>query len=248
MAAIAASERARARRDRAAPDVPQPLVPHAVVRGRRDDRARARSRASVAAPLITRYDPNAQDLLHAYAHPSGAHWLGTDELGRDVLTRLIYAGRVDLLIAFFAVLCPFCLGTALGCLAGYYGALRRHRRHAPRRHRGGLPVPRARARARVRARARAALDHHRHHGRRLGLVRAHRARRDPRAEAPRVRARGARGRPLGRPHHRPPPAAERDHAGDRVLDERHRAARCSRSSRSATSARASRRPPPTGAR
>ena len=77
--------------------------------------------ASLAAPLITSYDPNAVDLLHAYGHPSGAHWLGTDELGRDVLTRLIYAGRVDLLVAFFAVFCPFCIGTALGCLAGYYG-------------------------------------------------------------------------------------------------------------------------------
>jgi peptide/nickel transport system permease protein len=77
--------------------------------------------ASLAAPLITGYDPNAVDLLHAYGHPSGAHWLGTDELGRDVLTRLIYAGRVDLLVAFFAVFCPFCIGTALGCLAGYYG-------------------------------------------------------------------------------------------------------------------------------
>jgi|KBSMisStaDraftv2_1062788.scaffolds.fasta_scaffold22011_4 peptide/nickel transport system permease protein len=77
--------------------------------------------ASLAAPLITRYDPNGQDLLHTYAHPSGAHWLGTDELGRDVLTRLIYAGRVDLLTAFFAVFFPFCIGTALGCLSGYYG-------------------------------------------------------------------------------------------------------------------------------
>ena len=45
--------------------------------------------AAVAAPLITRYDPNAQDLLRAYAHPSADHWLGTDQLGRDVYTRLI---------------------------------------------------------------------------------------------------------------------------------------------------------------
>jgi peptide/nickel transport system permease protein len=79
--------------------------------------------ASAAAPLIAPYDPNAQDLLHAYAHPSGAHWLGTDQLGRDVLSRLIYAGRVDLLTAFLAVLAPFVIGTVLGCLAGYYGRL-----------------------------------------------------------------------------------------------------------------------------
>jgi peptide/nickel transport system permease protein len=77
--------------------------------------------AAIAAPLLARYDPNAQDLANTYAHPSGAHWLGTDQLGRDVLARLIYAGRVDLLVAFLAVLCPFCLGTLLGCLAGYYG-------------------------------------------------------------------------------------------------------------------------------
>ena len=79
--------------------------------------------AALAAPVITRYDPNAQDLLHSYGHPSGDHWLGTDQLGRDVFTRLIYAGRVDLLIGFFAVLLPFCLGTVLGSLAGYYGGI-----------------------------------------------------------------------------------------------------------------------------
>ncbi len=79
--------------------------------------------AALAAPLITRYDPNAQDLLHSYARPSGDHWLGTDQLGRDVFTRLVYAGRVDLLIGFFAVLLPFCLGTVLGFLAGYYGGI-----------------------------------------------------------------------------------------------------------------------------
>jgi peptide/nickel transport system permease protein len=77
--------------------------------------------ASIAAPLITRFGPDTQDLLHTYASPSGSHWLGTDELGRDVFTRLVYAGRVDLLVAFLAVLCPFIVGTALGCLAGYYG-------------------------------------------------------------------------------------------------------------------------------
>jgi peptide/nickel transport system permease protein len=77
--------------------------------------------AAVIAPLIARYDPNAQDLFHANAHPTAAHWLGTDQLGRDVYARILYAGRVDLLIAFLAVFCPFLIGTALGCLAGYYG-------------------------------------------------------------------------------------------------------------------------------
>jgi peptide/nickel transport system permease protein len=77
--------------------------------------------AAIAAPLITRYDPNAQDLIHAYGHPSSAHWLGTDQVGRDVFSRLIYAGRSDLLIGFFAVLFPFIVGTLVGALAGYYG-------------------------------------------------------------------------------------------------------------------------------
>lgn len=77
--------------------------------------------ASAAAPWITPYDPNAQDLLHTYAHSSSAHWLGTDELGRDVLTRIVYAGRIDLVTAFLAVLLPFCLGTLIGCVSGYYG-------------------------------------------------------------------------------------------------------------------------------
>jgi peptide/nickel transport system permease protein len=79
--------------------------------------------ASIGAPLITRYDPNAQDLIHAYSHPSGAHWLGTDQIGRDVFTRLIYAGRSDLLIGFFAVFFPFIVGSLLGSLAGYYGGI-----------------------------------------------------------------------------------------------------------------------------
>ena len=65
--------------------------------------------ASAAAPLIAPYDPNAQDLLHNYGHMSRAHWLGTDQLGRDVLSRLIYGGRVDLLTAFLAVLLPLSL-------------------------------------------------------------------------------------------------------------------------------------------
>jgi peptide/nickel transport system permease protein len=79
--------------------------------------------AAAAAPLITPYDPNAQDLLNAYAHPSADHWLGTDQLGRDVYTRLIFAGRVDLLIGFFAVFFPFCIGLLLGSLAGYHGGV-----------------------------------------------------------------------------------------------------------------------------
>ena len=76
---------------------------------------------AVFAPLITHYNPIAQNLNDTLQGPSAAHWLGTDELGRDVWTRLLYGGRVDLRVGFIAVLFPFCLGTVLGSLAGYFG-------------------------------------------------------------------------------------------------------------------------------
>jgi peptide/nickel transport system permease protein len=76
---------------------------------------------AVFAPLITHYNPIAQNLNATLQGPSGKHWLGTDELGRDIWTRLLYGGRVDLRVGFIAVLFPFCLGTILGSLAGYFG-------------------------------------------------------------------------------------------------------------------------------
>jgi peptide/nickel transport system permease protein len=76
---------------------------------------------AVAAPLITSYNPNAQDLTSSLLGPSGKHLLGTDQLGRDTFTRLLYGLRLDLRIAFIAVLFPFVLGTVLGMVAGYFG-------------------------------------------------------------------------------------------------------------------------------
>jgi peptide/nickel transport system permease protein len=148
--------------------------------------------ASAAAPLIAPYDPNAQDLLHAYAHPSGAHWLGTDQIGRDVLSRLIFAGRVDLLTAFLAVLIPFILGTILGLLSGYYGRLADTAVMRLVDVMVAFPFFVLVSRS-CSSWGRAALDHHRHHLHRLGLVYAHRARRGARTQASRVRAGGARG-------------------------------------------------------
>ena len=78
---------------------------------------------ALAAPLVTRYDPTQQNLQAALQGPSSAHWLGTDQLGRDVWSRLVYAARIDLRVGFLAVLFPFCIGTFLGCLAGYYGRI-----------------------------------------------------------------------------------------------------------------------------
>src|SRR3954454_8853050 len=77
--------------------------------------------AALAAPLITRYDPTQQDLLHTLSGPSGTHWLGTGDLGRDVWSRLVYGARTDLRVAFLAVLFPFAIGTLIGLLSGYYG-------------------------------------------------------------------------------------------------------------------------------
>jgi peptide/nickel transport system permease protein len=77
--------------------------------------------AAVLAPLITPYDPIQQDLNNNLLGPSSQHWLGTDQLGRDVFSRLIYGARIDLQVGFLAVFFPFCIGTILGSLAGYYG-------------------------------------------------------------------------------------------------------------------------------
>jgi peptide/nickel transport system permease protein len=77
--------------------------------------------AVIFAPLITPYAPNAQDLTAILQGPSWHHLLGTDELGRDELSQLLYAGRTDLKVGILAVLFPFCFGTTVGTLAGFYG-------------------------------------------------------------------------------------------------------------------------------
>ncbi len=76
---------------------------------------------AVAAPLLTSYNPIAQNLNDALQGPSAKHLLGTDQFGRDIWSRLLYGARVDLKVGFIAVLFPFCLGTVLGSLAGYFG-------------------------------------------------------------------------------------------------------------------------------
>jgi peptide/nickel transport system permease protein len=76
---------------------------------------------AIAAPLVTKFNPTDQDLLHTLSGPTSTHWLGTDQLGRDVWSRLVYGARTDLRIAFLAVLFPFAIGTLIGLLSGYYG-------------------------------------------------------------------------------------------------------------------------------
>lgn len=76
---------------------------------------------AVAAPLLSRYDPNAVDLIHRLNAPDAQHRFGTDDLGRDVLTRMMYGARVSLTIAFAATGISLIVGSFLGALAGYYG-------------------------------------------------------------------------------------------------------------------------------
>lgn len=72
-------------------------------------------------PYLSPYSPTEQNLSAFLQPPSAAHWLGTDQLGRDLFTRLIYAARTDLKIMVLAEIIPFCTGVFLGMLAGYYG-------------------------------------------------------------------------------------------------------------------------------
>jgi len=72
-------------------------------------------------PWIVPFDPLASDTGSALQPPSWKHWFGTDNLGRDVFSRVVVATRLDFMIAFSAVALSFVIGSVLGCLAGYYG-------------------------------------------------------------------------------------------------------------------------------
>jgi peptide/nickel transport system permease protein len=75
---------------------------------------------TLGAPLIAPYDPLAQDILARLQGPGAAHWLGTDQFGRDVLSRVLYGGRASLLIAGSAVTIALLAGGALGLAAAFY--------------------------------------------------------------------------------------------------------------------------------
>jgi peptide/nickel transport system permease protein len=76
---------------------------------------------AIFAPLLTPYGPVDQDLLNAHKPPSWAHPFGTDNFGRDVLTRVLYGARVDLMIGLVPTAITFITGVLLGAIAGYYG-------------------------------------------------------------------------------------------------------------------------------
>lgn len=77
--------------------------------------------ACLAAPLLTSYEPNSIDLGKIGKAPSAEHWLGTDKLGRDVFTRLLYGGRTSIAIGVISAFLGALLGAVLGGLGGYFG-------------------------------------------------------------------------------------------------------------------------------
>ncbi len=78
---------------------------------------------TLVTPMIAPFDPIQLDVGPHLAAPSAAHWLGTDEFGRDCLSRCLYGARVSLVIGFVAVSIAASVGTTIGTLAGFYGGL-----------------------------------------------------------------------------------------------------------------------------
>ena len=78
---------------------------------------------AIFAPLVATHDPYTVDLLAAGQPPSAEHWLGTDEVGRDVFSRLVYGSRVSLSVGLVAVTIATVIGITLGAISGYFGGL-----------------------------------------------------------------------------------------------------------------------------
>ena len=78
---------------------------------------------AILAPVLAPYSPTAQDSTAINQGPSASYLLGTDNLGRDMLSRLLYGSRTILLIAPISVLCSVIVGTILGLVGGYFGGL-----------------------------------------------------------------------------------------------------------------------------
>jgi len=76
---------------------------------------------AVLAPYITSYNPNQQSLAAALQTPSAQHWFGTDNLGRDIFTRIVYGGRISLLVGVLAVSLAVVIGVPLGLISGFLG-------------------------------------------------------------------------------------------------------------------------------
>ncbi|MEO1770645.1 MULTISPECIES: ABC transporter permease [Enterococcus] len=77
--------------------------------------------STIFANILAPYDPNKQDIMNKLASPSWNHWLGTDQLGRDIFSRLLYGGRVTILLSFVIILLILIAGFIFGSLAGMAG-------------------------------------------------------------------------------------------------------------------------------
>ncbi len=76
---------------------------------------------AVFAPLLANYDPIQTDWMAVRKPPSAEYWFGTDEIGRDIYSRLLYGARASLMAGFFSVFIAFIIGVPLGMIAGYFG-------------------------------------------------------------------------------------------------------------------------------
>ena len=76
---------------------------------------------ALLAPLISPYNPDKVDLDALLSSPSHSHWFGTDRLGRDILSRVIYGARISLLVGFVSQTFTLILGMLIGSISGYYG-------------------------------------------------------------------------------------------------------------------------------
>lgn len=78
---------------------------------------------AIVGPYVTGYDEETIDMMNMLAKPGNGHTLGTDELGRDILTRLAYGGRVSISVGIFATLMELLIGVLMGSIAGLYGGI-----------------------------------------------------------------------------------------------------------------------------
>lgn len=75
------------------------------------------------APWVAPFDPAGVDIMSALKGPTAEHWFGTDQVGRDVFSRVLHGARIDLFMCVAGVLPPLVIGTAIGLLSGYYGGV-----------------------------------------------------------------------------------------------------------------------------
>lgn len=78
---------------------------------------------ALAAPYIAPHDPTAVDILNMLAPPSAEHWFGTDQVGRDVFSRVVFGARIDVFLCVVGVLPPLLIGTTVGLVSGYFGGM-----------------------------------------------------------------------------------------------------------------------------